>query len=288
MAGAFDNFDPTGAKQKGQAVAAPQAEAPAASSSGGAFSNFNPTGAKPVAAAPTPAPATPNAAAASPSGWGVKGWGPGLLPQPGFGDVIMPQSVQDFGNVAGNEASMYLLPGLRTEAQKARERLGPVAAAGADMAGNVLSPTTLLNALPGGSILAGSAHEGIKSKAQGNDWTTAADDAAMGSIAGGVGGVAAKAAPAVLPQLTRGVMDLGPAAAVTMAARKAFGEGYHEILTALGGYTLMHNLTEGSGEVVKKLAENPATQQAIKSGILGGSSAFRQGAGPWDQWIPGQ
>ena len=218
--------------------------------------------------------------ASQPSGWGVN-WR--------TGDVTMPQPVQDFGNVAGNEATMGTLPGLRTEAEAARKRLGPAASSGADVAGNVLSPTTLISAVPYvGPELAGALHEGIKSYAAGNPWTTIADDAAMGSISGFGGQLAAKAAPVVLPQLTKAAVDLGPAAAMTAAAHKVFGDPSKDILGALGGYALMRNLSEGAAEGAKKLAGSPVTQQAIKSLILGGSSAFRQGAGPWDQWIPGQ
>src|ERR1700757_5104079 len=102
MAGAFDDFDPTGAKQQGQPVATPQPK----QATGGAFSDFNPTGAAPpnqgTAAAHHPPPA------GQPSqGWGID-WSKG-------GEVTMPQSVQDWGTVAGLEAGMGL-PGLRAPA----------------------------------------------------------------------------------------------------------------------------------------------------------------------------
>jgi hypothetical protein len=252
------------------------ADASPASTKSGAYVPFNPNAATTTSATPTD---DKTAQPAQPSGWGID-WSKG-------GQVTMPQSVQDFGDIAGNEAMMGTLPSLKAQADAARQRLGPAASAGADVTGNVLSPTTLLSAF-GGPVLAGAAHEGIKSLAAGNPWSTIADDAAMGAISGGVGGQAAKLAPAVLPQLTKAAVDLGPAAAMTTAAHKVFGEPSKDILTALGGYALTRNMSEGAGEFAKGLAESPIAQQAIKSLILGGSSAFRQGAGPWDQWVPGQ
>lgn len=217
----------------------------------------------------------------------TQSWGINLQRGPNWGDITVPQSVQDWGDVAGNEAIMGTLPGLRAQADAARQRLGPAGAATADVAGNVLSPTTFLNALPGGAPIAGALHEGIKSYAAGNDWKTIADDTAMGGIAGFGGAAAAKAAPYVLPQLSRAVVDLGPAAGMTVAAHKLFGDDYREILGALGGYALMRNASEGAGEAAKRIANSPATQQAIKNLVLGGSSAFRQEAGPWGQWVQG-
>ena len=73
--------------------------------------------------------------------------------------------------VAWNEALMKSLPGLRAQAEAARQRLGPVAAASADVAGNFGSPTTALNFVPYvGPELAGGLHEGIKSYNSQPDW----------------------------------------------------------------------------------------------------------------------
>jgi hypothetical protein len=257
----------------------------------------------PAAAAPAPAPTKPGGYVpfnpnAAPTGGQQQttGGGQPQQSQPGWGidwnnpwykggpALKAPQSVQDFGDIAGNEA-MAQNPANYADARK---RLGPVASAGADVVGNVLSPTSLLMALPGGAPVAGALHEGLKSYAAGNPWSTIADDAAAGSLFGFGGQLAAKAAPVVLPQLTKAAIDLGPAAAMTGVAHKLFGEPYKDVLTALGGYALTRNMSEGAGEAAKKVSEWAPTQQAIKSLILGGSSAFRQGAGPWDQWIPGQ
>jgi hypothetical protein len=273
MAG-YVPFDPN--KPLQPPAPADAAPAPAPAKPGG-YVPYDPNA--PAKTAGAPAPAQTTGGATGDQGWGVN-WR--------TGDVTMPQSVQDFGNVAGNEATMGTLAGLRTEAQAARQRLGPAASAGADVAGNALSPTSLLMGLPGGAPIAGALHEGIKSYAAGNPWGTIADDAAMGGVSGFGGQLAAKAAPVVLPQLAKATVDLGPAAAMTAVAHKVFGDPSKDILGALGGYALMRNLSEGAGERAKELASSPAAQQAIKSLILGGSSAFRQGAGPWDQWIPGQ
>jgi hypothetical protein len=96
------------------------------------------------------------------------------------------------------------LLGLRQQAEAARQRLGPAAAGSADVVGSILSPTTLLNAVPGvGPELAGAAHEGIKSAATMNpneSWMDYAkrvsEDTAGGAAWGGAGHIAAAAAPA--------------------------------------------------------------------------------------------
>src|SRR5580698_7323773 len=82
---------------------------------------------KPEGAASPP----PASAQGQPSGWGID-WSKG-------GQVTMPQSVQDFGDIAGNEATMGTFASLKAQADAARQRLGPAASAGADMTGNVLS-----------------------------------------------------------------------------------------------------------------------------------------------------
>jgi hypothetical protein len=279
MAGAFDDFDPTGAKQKDQPVAAPQPKQPA----GGAFSDFNPTGAKPVAAAPAPAPADPNAAAASPSGWGIDWSNPWYKGGPA---LTVPQSVQDFGDIAGNEA-MAQNP---ANYAAARARLSPEAATSADFVGNILSPTTLLNAVPYvGPELAGGVHEGLKSYAAGNPWSTITQDTAGGGIAGLLGQGVARAAPKVLPKLT----DEGLKAGITYGAHKLFGgwaggDVVKEGAGLLGLWAGLDKVGEKAGELVHHVASSAPTRQAIQNLILGGASSMRQQGGPWDQWIPGQ
>jgi hypothetical protein len=282
MAGAFDDFDPTGAKQQPNAAPQPkQTEGPAAS--GGAFSDFNPTGASSKQAGGDQTTGGGNGAA-QPSGFGVD-WSDWRHGWP----ITMPQPVEDFANIASNEASMSTLPGLKAQAEAARKRLSPETAASADVAGNILSPTTLLNAVPFvGPELAGATHQGIKSYAQGNDWKTIGEDTAGGGIAGLFGQGVAKAAPAILPKLT----DEGLKAGLTYGAHKLFGgwaggDVFKEGAGLLGLYAGLDKVGEKAGELVKNIASASPTRQAIQNLILGGASATRQAAGPWDQWMPG-
>ena len=55
----------------------------------------------------------------------------------------------------------------------------------------------------------------------------------------------------------------------------------------MGIYKVMDKTADWAGEQGKNLVSSPAAQQAIKSLILGGGSAARNYAGPYDQWIPG-
>lgn len=290
MGGAFDNFDPTGTKKPVPPTPAP----------GGAFSNFNPTAAAPPAT--TTAPKGGAFSNFDPTGANQQQTTNNGAPQPGWGinwrtgDVTMPQPVQDWGNIAGNEASMGLpermgLPGLKAASDAARQRLGPIASTTADVAGNILSPTTFLNAL-GGPILAGAAHEGIKSAAAGNDLKTIAEDTTGGAAWGSLGYGAAKLAPKVLPTLTQEGVKMG----LGYAAHQALGgwadatlpEGVSTIAPWLSGYGLSHKIGEVAGEQVRKVADLPATKQALQNFILGAGSALRTAGGPWGQWIPGQ
>jgi hypothetical protein len=220
---------------------------------------------------------TTGGASQQPSGWGID-WSKG-------GQVTMPQSVQDFGDIASNEA-MAQNP---ANYAAARARLGPMAA-GADLVGNVLSPTTALNFVPYvGPELAGAAHEGLKSYASGNDWKTIGEDALGGAGWGAVGHGTAALAPKILPQLT----SEGLKAGVTYATHKLFGglaggDLFKEGAGLLGVYAGLNKAGEWAGEQAKNVASSPYTQQAIKSLILGGGSQVRQNAGPYDQWIPGQ
>lgn len=221
-------------------------------------------------------------------GWGVN-WR--------TGDVTMPQSAQDWGTVAGNEAAVGLpaLLGQKAQIDAARQRLGPAAAASADVAGNILSPTTLLNAV-GGPELAGALHEGIKSAA--TNWNTdeswgdylkrVGEDTGGGAALGGLGHGAAALAPKVLPQLTKE----GVKAALTYGVHKvagglAGGDIIKEAIPLLGVYQGLDKVGEKAGEWAGSFAGSPATRQAIQNFILGGGSAARTAAGPYDQWMPG-
>ena len=202
----------------------------------------------------------------------------------------MPQSVQDWSTIAAQNSLMGLYPGLTAQADAARKRLDPMTAASADVAGGAISPTTLLNLVPGvGPELAGGLHEGIKSYAQGNDWKTIGEDTLAGGVTGAAGQGVAKAAPYVVPKLA----EEGLKGALTYGAHKVFGglaggDLYKEGAGLLGVYAGLNKAGEWAGEQAKNFASSPATRQAIQNLILGGGSAARTAAGPWDQWIPGQ
>jgi hypothetical protein len=238
----------------------------------------------------TPTQQTPASAQPSP-GWGISGWS---------GDVSMPQAVQDWGNVAGNEAGtgVISLMGQKAQLDAARQRLGPVAAASADVAGNLLSPTTLLNAV-GGPELAGAAHEGVKSAA--TNWNTneswgdylkrVGEDTALGAGWGGLG----RAGAAMTPGLARLAATAGPPAGAGIALHALLGHGdLAREATGWGGtiagtIPLTEMLNNFGKDVQSRLANSPAARQAIQNLILSGGSALRTGAGPYyDQWIPGQ
>jgi hypothetical protein len=202
----------------------------------------------------------------------------------------MPQSVQDFGTVAGNEAMSYGIPSLRMQAEAARKQLPPKVASAADLVGGALSPTNLAYGIPWfGPGIAGGLHEGIKSWEQGNDPKTIAEDTAVGVGAGYSGTVAAKYAPVVLPWLTKEAVKMGPAATIIHVLESEFGPSTQEALAALRVYGGLDWAGEKASEGVKYVLNSPVTQQAIKNLTLGGAAAFRNaGGGPWDKWIPGQ
>ena len=225
-----------------------------------------------------------------PSGWGVN-WR--------TGDVTMPQSVTDFGNVAGNEAMTGTLPGLRAQAEAARKRLPDAAAAGADFAGNVLSPTQLLTPLAGPEA-SGAVHEGIKSAVANwkpdESWATylknVGEDTGLGAAFGVGGRVVAGQAPKYLGDATRELVKGTPAALLGLHAVQMGQDMAHNMATAAEGFGLYGGLSRlggWAGRQVEGLGSSPAVQQAIKSVILGGGSAARQQIpGPLDQlFMPG-
>jgi hypothetical protein len=255
MAGAFDNFDPTGAKQKGQPATTPQSiEAPAASSNGGAFSNFNPTG--------------------TPSKQAGGGQQQTTGAQPG-----------DWSSVAWNEAAMGTLPGLRAQAEAARKRLDPLTAASADVAGNFASPTTALNFVPYvGPELAGGLHEAVKSAVTNwkpdESWSDYLTNVGKDTAAGVAGGVVGHGAGAAItnPEL----LKLGASGISAKVMHPYFSGDYREALGALGVYRGLNSVADWSSE---KLA-SPAAQAAIRALVQGGAAAARASSLGADQWTP--
>jgi len=209
----------------------------------------------------------------------------------GDGGQTAPTAAQpgDWSSVAWNEAAMGLLPGLRAQAQAARQRLGPTAAAGADVAGNFASPTTALNFVPWvGPELAGGVHEAVKSYMSQPDWVPNSAELAQigkdtaGGVAGGLVGHGAGKAIANPELLKLGAGGIGTALAHKLPA---WFPG-QELMGAAGGYTLANKVADWTSE---KLA-TPAAQAAIRSLVQGGTAALRASSpGPlYDQWVPRQ
>jgi hypothetical protein len=184
---------------------------------------------------------------------------------------------------------MNSLPSLRTAAAAARQRLGPAAAASADVAGNFGSPTSALNFVPWvGPELAGGLHEGVKSyNSQPNwfpdtaGWEQIGKDAAGGAAGGALGHVVGAALTS--PELFK----YGAGLAGTAVAHKlpAWFPG-QEMLGATGAYKAAGKVADWTAD---KLA-TPGAQAAIRSLVQGGAAAARASSpGPlWDQWVPGQ
>jgi hypothetical protein len=202
----------------------------------------------------------------------------------------------DWGKVAGNEALMGTIPYLRTQAEAARQRLGPVAAGSADFAGAATSPSQLLNFF-GGPEVAGAVHEGVKSYMNQPDWVPSLQgaekigaDAAFGAATGGMGRAVAAAAPTLARAGVSGGVPLASGGLTHLLFghsdpyREAANVGGH-LLAIMGMQDMLNEGGKAAGSWVKN---SPVTQQAIKSLILGGGSAARNAAGPWDQWVPGQ
>lgn len=211
-------------------------------------------------------------------------------------NVPLPQSVTDFGTVAGNEAMAGTLPGLRAQAEAARKRLPDAVAAGADLTGNVLSPTQLLTPVAGPEA-AGALHEGIKSAVNNwkpdEDWPTylknVGEDTGLGAAFGYGGRVVASQAPGHFGDATREMIKGLPGAAIGLHAVNAGADFAHNMGTAAEAFGLYGGLNRfgtWAGKKVEDLGSSPYVQQAIKSVILGGGSAARQQVpGPLDQLI---
>jgi hypothetical protein len=195
--------------------------------------------AAPVAAAPV-APAAPAATTSAapiakqsnfvpdpPAPWSID-WSHG-------GTVTLPQSMQDFGDIAGERASAgFMLPAetwtgeapdvatAKARLDAAKTRLGPQLSTVADTLGYYASPTTLLNALPGGGIAAGALNEGLKSYNEGDNGWTVATHAGEGALAGGAGEVLSRLA--VMPKALSNLTDYGLSALGGGASHLAFGD----------------------------------------------------------------
>jgi hypothetical protein len=274
------------------AAAAPDATAPAAAQTGGEQYQ-TPTFKKAVA------PPPPVDSGGGQTTGGTQNQSNAWTLNPQTWNVPMPQSVQDWGTVAGNEAMATTIPSLRAQAEAARKRLDPATAASADFAGNVLSPTQLLTPVAGPEA-AGGAHEGIKSavtnwkpdESWGDYFKNVGEDTGLGALFGHLGRWTASQAPGHFGDATREMIKGLPGAAIGLHAVNAGADFAHNMGTAAEAFGLYGGLNRfgtWAGKKVEDLGSSPYVQQAIKSVILGGGSTARQQVpGPLDQlFMPG-
>jgi hypothetical protein len=180
------------------------------------------------------------------------------------GEVTLPQSLQDFGDLMGERASSGLLNaaaawqnGADLATQKAKldaanQRLGPKLSTLADTLGYYASPTNLLDVFPGGSAASGAINAGLKSKLEGDDWTTASEHAAVGGATGGVASTLSKVATA--PKVLSNLTDYTLSGVGAGASHLIFGDTVVPGSSALAGY-LTHNAVQPA---VKWVEENAA------------------------------
>jgi len=258
--------------------------------------------------APAPAPVTgttggatkidPTQPAPAPSVTGGQGGGASVI-DPNKGSVAGTGSWGDFGTVAGNESLMNSLPGLRAQVEAARQRLGPNWSAAADATGSIASPSSLLNLVPGvGPELAGGVHEGVRSYMSQPDWwptpaarTQIAKDTAFGVATAGLGHGTAELAPKLLPEAAKwGAAQAGPAALAAHYLDNAFGNIGVDTAGALGLFGLLNRPGDWAKAATEKIADQPATQNAIKLASQGAGAALRASSprSQWDQWVPWQ
>lgn len=212
--------------------------------------------------------------------------------------MTLPQSWQDFGNIAGEQASAGAsLPmeratsptplDLQTQLARldaARTRLGPKASGVADTLGYYASPTTLLNAVPYiGGTAAGASHEGLKSYFEGGDVPASIlKGAATGALSTGIANVLSS------PALLSKVIDAGGTGLGMTAAHGLFGDSPAAAMSGAQMASrwvqpLVKRVEEGGGPLANAL------RPYLAAAIQGPASALQQAPGnPWSQWISGQ
>jgi hypothetical protein len=241
----------------------------------------------------------PNAPAPAPTPGASSGQGTATAIDPNQGSVAGTGTWSDFGSVASNESMMNSLPGLRMQAEAARQRLGPNWAAAADATGSIASPTSLFNLVPYvGPEIAGGLHEGISSYNRQPNWwpdaaarTQIAKDTAFGVATAGLGHGTAELAPKLLPEVAKWVgTQAVPAGLAAHYLDNAFGKVGVDVAGSMGLFGLLNYPGTLVKRGVEKIADQPATQNAIKLLSQGGTAALRAASpsSQWDQWIPGQ
>ena len=208
-----------------------------------------------------------------------------------------PVQPGDWSSVYWNEALMKSIPGLRAQAEAARQRLGPIAAGSADAAGAIGSPTTALMPIPYvGPFLAGA---GCMRESR------ATIRSRIGYLTGRARSRSPRTPPAAWPRAVsaRGPMPLqrpsdalikaGVVTAAGMPAHKLLGGAFlrrcrEGDCLLMGVYSTLDD--GGKWAATSRATCSPACRPAgaIKALTLGIGSAARTGDGPYNQWIPGQ
>ena len=194
----------------------------------------------------------------------------------------VPQSVQDFGTIVGERASSGLLNaglawynGNDLATQKAQtldaanQRLGPKLSTLADTLGYYASPTNLLDLFgPEGAVASGAINAGLKSKLEGDDWTTAGEHAAVGAGTGGAASILSRIA--VAPKVLSNLTDYGLSGLGAGASHLIFGDTVVPGSSALAGY-LTHNAVQPAIKWVEENAPHLAAAQPYLARVLTGA-----------------
>lgn len=222
------------------------------------------TGAPAVTGGVDLSPLTSGERSAAPDTPWVTNWSHG-------GDINLPQSWQDFGNIMGERASSgFMLPAevatgeapdaatAKARLDAATQRLGPKLSTVADTLGYYASPTNLLNGLPVvGGALSGAANEGFKSYNEGDDASTIGKHIWQGALTGGTGGALSRLA--LMPQVISRAADLGMSGLGAAASHLVLGDTVVPGSSALAGY-----LTHNAVQPAVKWVENNAGRLAAR------------------------
>ena len=158
----------------------------------------------------------------------------------------------------------------------AKQRLGPKLSTVADTLGYYASPTNLLNAVPlVGGGLSGALSEGLKSKLEGDDWTTAGGNAARGFVTGEIGSGLSRAA--VAPKVLSPLTDYSLSGLGAALSHLAVGDTVVPGSSALAGY-LTHHAVQPAVKWVEENAGRLAVpwQPRIEKLITGAGLAVPQ------------
>lgn len=178
-------------------------------------------------------------------------------------NVPLPQSVQDFGDIAGERASSgFMLPAevatgeapdvatAKARVDAAKQRLGGPASTVADTLGFYANPLNLLSVVPGGQAVSGGLNAGLKSYNEGDDWKTIGTNAGEGLAAGGLGEGLSRLA--VMPKTLGAITDYGLSGLGGAASHFFLGEPFPgtSAITALATHKLVQPAAKFAEETV--------------------------------------